>query len=214
MLQLTTKTVAIIVAHPDDEILWVGGTILSNPLWKCFIVCLCRKSDSDRAPKFHKSLELLKSEGIMGDLDDGPDQKPLDEKVIEHALLELMPSRHFDLIITHNPLGEYTKHIRHEEVSKAVIRLWNEGKISTNELWTFAYEDGNKAYYPRAIENNTLFHELSNQIWMMKYIIITKTYGFKKSSWEAQTTPRAEAFVQYTDSFKASVSIRDERALA
>jgi len=214
MLQLTTKNVAIIVAHPDDEILWVGGTILSNPLWRCFIVCLCRKSDNDRAPKFYKSLKLLKSAGIMGDLDDGPDQNPLDQRLVEHAILDLMPSRHFDLIITHNPLGEYTRHIRHEEVSKAVIRLWNVGRISTNELWTFAYEDGNKAYYPRAIENNTLFHELPNQIWMMKYSIITKTYGFKESSWEAQTTPRAEAFVQYTDSFKACVCTRDERALA
>ena len=214
MLQLTTKNVVIIVAHPDDEILWVGGTILSNPLWKCFIVCLCRKSDSDRAPRFYDSLKELKSEGHMGDMDDGPDQKPLDEKVVEHAILELMPSRHFDLIITHNPLGEYTRHIRHEEVSKAVIRLWNAGKISTNELWTFAYEDGNKEYFPRAIDSNTTYHELPEKVWLKKYNIITETYGFKKSSWEAQTTPRAEAFVLYTDSFKANECIRDESALA
>lgn len=214
MLQLTTKNVAIIVAHPDDEILWVGGTILSNPLWKCFIVCLCRKSDSDRAPRFYKSLAALKSEGHMGDLDDGPDQKPLDEKVVEHAILELMPSRHFDLIITHNPSGEYTRHIRHEEVSKAVICLWNAEKISTNELWTFAYEDGKKEYFPRAVENNTIYHELPKQIWLKKYSIITETYGFLKSSWEAQTTPLAEAFVQYTDSFKAKECLEDESALA
>jgi LmbE family N-acetylglucosaminyl deacetylase len=214
MLQLTTKNVAIIIAHPDDEILWVGGTILSNPLWKCFVVCLCRKSDPDRAPRFYKSLEELKAEGHMGDLDDGPEQNPLDEKAIEHTILELLPSKHFDLIITHSPLGEYTKHIRHEEVSKAVIRLWNAEKISTNELWTFAYEDGNKAYYPRAIEDNTIYHELSQKIWLKKYSIITETYGFKKESWEAQTTPHAEAFVQYTDSSKAKECIRDESALA
>ena len=213
MLQLTTKNVAIIVAHPDDEVLWVGGTILSNPLWKCYVVCLCRKSDNNRAPRFYKSLAALNAEGIMGNLDDGPDQNPLDEKLVEHTILELLPPRHFDLIITHNPHGEYTKHIRHEEVSKAVIRLWNAGRVSTNELWTFAYEDGNKAYYPRAIENNTLCHALPNKILMMKYSIITKTYGFKECSWEAQTTPRVEAFVQYTDSFKASLCLSDESAL-
>ena len=214
MLQLTTKNVAIIVAHPDDEVLWVGGTILSNPLWKCFIVCLCRKNDNDRAPKFYKSLAALGSEGHMGDLDDGPEQKPLDDKVVEHTILELMPSKHFDLIITHNPLGEYTKHIRHEEVSKAVIRLWNAEKISTNELWTFAYEDGNKKYFPRAIENNTVFHVLPEQIWLKKYSIINEIYGFDKASWEAQTTPESEAFVQYTDSYKAKECIRDESSLA
>jgi len=214
MLQLTTKNVAIIVAHPDDEVLWVGGTILSNPLWKCYVVCLCRKNDSNRAPRFYKSLAALNSEGKMGDLDDGPDQNPMDEKVVEHTILELMPPRHFDLIITHNPLGEYTKHIRHEEVSKAVINLWSAGKISTNELWTFAYEDGNKKYFPKAIENNTIYHVLPEQIWLKKCSIINDIYGFEKSSWEAQTTPKSEAFKQYTDSLKAKECIRDESALA
>ena len=75
-----TRVVAIIVAHPDDETLWAGGTILSHPLWKCFIACLCRKSDEERATKFYKTLQIFRSDGIMGDLDDGPDQKPLDEK--------------------------------------------------------------------------------------------------------------------------------------
>jgi len=214
MLKLTTKNVAIIVAHPDDEVLWVGGTILSNPLWKCFVVCLCRKSDNDREPRFHKSLAALNAEGIMGDLDDGPDQNPLEEKLVEHTILELMPPRHFDLIITHNPLGEYTKHIRHEEVSKAVISLWNDEKISTNELWTFAYEDGNKKYFPRAIEHNTIYHVLSEQIWLKKCNIIKEIYGFERNSWEAQTCPMSEAFMQYTDSYKAKECISDKGELA
>jgi LmbE family N-acetylglucosaminyl deacetylase len=213
MLQLTTKTVAIIVAHPDDEVLWVGGTILSNPLWKCFIVCLSRKSDLDRAPRFHNSLAELKSEGVIGDLDDGPGQVPLEDKVVEHLILELLPTKHFDLIITHNPAGEYTRHLRHEEVGKAVIRLWNSDKISTNELWTFAYEDGNKEYFPLAVETGTLYHELSPQVWEKKYKIIIETYGFKKSSWEAQTTPHAEAFYQFTESVKANERFRDEHLL-
>jgi LmbE family N-acetylglucosaminyl deacetylase len=29
-----TKNVAIIVAHPDDETLWAGGTILNHPYWR------------------------------------------------------------------------------------------------------------------------------------------------------------------------------------
>jgi LmbE family N-acetylglucosaminyl deacetylase len=203
MLQLTTKTVAIIIAHPDDEILWVGGTILSNQMWKCFIVCLCRKSDEDRAPKFYKSLEELNAEGNMGDLDDGPAQMPLDNKIIEHAILKLMPSRHFDLIISHDPSGEYTRHIRHEEIGEAVIMLWNAGKISTNELWTFAYEDGKKAYYPRAVEKDTFYHELSEAVFSKKYSLITQNYGFNKNSWEARATPHAEAFRSFTDPIQA-----------
>src|SRR5512145_2035091 len=105
MSQLYNKSVVLIVAHPDDETLWAGGTILSHPSWRCFIICLCRESDKDRAPKFHKALEALKSEGIMGDLDDGPEQNPLDEKLLEHEILQLLPPAHFDLAISHNPTG-------------------------------------------------------------------------------------------------------------
>ena len=198
-----SKAVAIIVAHPDDETLWAGGTILSHPSWKWFIACLCRGSDNDRAPKFLKTLQVLGSDGIIGDLDDGPEQKPLDKNEIEHTILQLLPSRHFNLIISHNPGGEYTRHIRHEETSKAVIKLWKAGRISANELWTFAYEDGNKKYYPRPIKTGTVCQELTKQIWKKKYGIITGIYGFEKNSFEAETTPRTETFWQFTNPLDA-----------
>jgi LmbE family N-acetylglucosaminyl deacetylase len=197
------KSVAVIVAHPDDETLWTGGTILSHSSWRWFIVCLCRGSDKDRAPRFYKTLKILKSEGIMGDLDDGPEQKQLDEKMVECAIMQLLPLTHFDLIISHNPSGEYTRHIRHEDVSKAVIKLWHAGKISTNELWTFAYEDSGKEFYPKPVENATICHILTKRIWLKKYSIMTSTYGFEKNSWEAETTPRAESFWQFTNSYDA-----------
>jgi LmbE family N-acetylglucosaminyl deacetylase len=192
------KNVAIIVAHPDDEILWAGGTILSHPSWKCFIISLCRSSDKDRAPRFYESLKVLKAEGVMGDLDDGPGQIPLDEEVVKDTITKLLPSESFDLIISHSPSGEYTKHLRHEETGKAVHNLWSTGKISSPEFWTFAYEDGNKEYFPRPVESANIFRTLTKRIWIRKYSIITETYGFKIDSWEAITTPRAEAFWQYT----------------
>jgi len=193
----TIKSVAIIVAHPDDETLWAGGTILSHPTWKCFVVCLSRASDKDRAPRFYKALKELKSEGIMGDLDDGQEQHLLNENEIESAILKLLPNSHFDLIITHNSNGEYTRHRRHEEVSKAVVNLWNDGKISANELWTFAYEDGNAKYFPKAVENATIFKIIPEEIWQRKYNIMSVTYGFGKNSWELETTPLSEAFWQF-----------------
>lgn len=194
-----SKSIAVIVAHPDDETLWAGGTILSHPSWNCFIVCLCRQSDKDRAAKFYKTLQILKSEGNMGDLDDGPKQIPLDSNKIERTILDLLPQKHFDMIITHNLTGEYTRHLRHEEVSQAVMKLWGAGKISANELYTFAYEDGNKRYYPIPIKTATIYHTLTRQIWLRKYSIITEIYGFKKNSWEAETTPKGEAFWKFTD---------------
>ena len=126
-------------------------------------------------------------------------KNPLKIKRLSVQYLQVLPSKHFDLIISHNPFGEYTRHIRHEETGKAVIKLWHSGIISANELWTFAYEDGDKKYYPKPIQTATVCHKLTEQIWLKKYSIITEIYGFEKTSFEAQTTPRAESFWQFTN---------------
>ena len=199
----TSRSVGVIVAHPDDETLWAGGMILSQPSWRCFIVALCRRSDTDRAPKFARALRVLRAEGAMGDLDDGPEQIPLAEQELQDAILQLVPYRHFDLLISHSPAGEYTRHLRHEEIGEAIITLWHEGKLSADELWSFAYEDGGKQYLPRAIKNAPGYHVLSEEIWKEKYNIITEIYGFPKDGFEAKTTPRAEAFWHFTNSIDA-----------
>jgi LmbE family N-acetylglucosaminyl deacetylase len=208
-----TKKIAIIVAHPDDETLWAGGTILNHPDWECFIITLCRKSDQNRAPKFHKVLKEFNANGTMGDLDDGAEQKPIETKKVQLALLELLPATEFDLIITHNPHGEYTTHIRHQEVSEAVINLWYNGAIVTSSLWVFAYEDHNRHYFPKPVKSADLHFSLKESIWQHKYDIITNLYGFDKDSWEAQTTPKEEAFWQFTDSGKAFNWLEDQQKL-
>jgi hypothetical protein len=172
--------------------------ILSHPAWEWFIICLCRGNDSDRAPKFYKALDILGSGGIMGNLDDGPEQEALDDSDVESTILNLLPGKHFDMIISHNPNGEYTRHIRHEETAKAVIKLWHAGKINADELWIFAYEDGIKKYYPRPIRNASVYRLLTKRIWLRKYKLITETYGFDKKSWEANTTTKAESFWKFT----------------
>jgi len=88
-----------------------------------------------------------------------------------------------------------------------VTSLWKTGKIQAKELWTFAYEDGKKTYFPRAIDTSPFFEKLPEQIWLDKYNIITKTYGFNKGSWEAETTPLAEAFWQFK---KPEVTIKNK----
>ena len=185
---------AVIVAHPDDETLWVGGLMLMHPEVKWTVLTLCRKSDPDRAPKFFKALERLNAVGFMADLDDGPEQTPLDNDQMQKTIAELLPSNRFDLVITHSPSGEYTRHIRHEGTAKAVLALWKTDRLFADELWTFAYEDGNRKYLPRAIKDADFLVGLNEEIWRKKYDIITGIYGFDKDSFEAMTTPREEAF--------------------
>ena len=166
--------------------------------------------DPDRAPKFFKALQILKTDGQMGDLDEGPEQIPLNADLLHETILKLLPHKHFDLIITHNPNGEYTRHFRHEETGKAVIKLWETSKLHADELWIFAYEDCNKKYYPKPINNTDIYYRLPGVIWKKKYSIITETYGFDHKSFEAMTTPRSESFWQFNNPSQAINFFKDE----
>jgi len=194
-----TTRVAVIVAHPDDETLWAGGLLLSHPEWSPFIVTLCRGQDPDRAPRFRKALEWFHAQGAMGDLDDGPDQDPLPEGQLQEAILGLLADQAWDLLLTHGPEGEYTRHRRHEEVSRAVWALWRKGALRAGALWQFAYEDGGGTCLPRPRQEAALHLPLPEALWQRKTAILTEVYGFGQESWEVRAMPRSEAFNSYRE---------------
>lgn len=213
---------AVITAHPDDETLWAGGTILMHPEARWTIVTICRKSDPDRSAKFSKALDYLRASGQMGDLDDSPGQTPLAEREIEDTIASLLSADRFDLIITHSLYGEYTRHRRHEETARAVCRLWKSGTLAAKQMWMFAYEDGggnpstvssglSNRKLPQPIPQADLIVELPEDIWKRKYHIITKIYGFGPDSFEAKTTPRQEAFWRFTAADDVERHLNDRR---
>lgn len=184
----------VIVAHPDDETLWAGGTLLMHPDSCWTVVALTHKSDLDRASRFHKAMEAYKALGILGDLDDGPGQKPLRTIEVEDTIMDLLPAHRYDLVLTHSLWGEYTRHRRHEEVAKAVLALRESERVWTGDLWMFAYEDGGGKYLPRPAANCDTTIRLPQDIWRRKYEILTDVYGYSPDSFEARTTPKEEAF--------------------
>jgi LmbE family N-acetylglucosaminyl deacetylase len=198
---VTERHAVVIVAHPDDEVLWAGGLILSLPQIRWHVLSLTRRSDPDRAPKFSCVVQELGATGDMADLDDGPEQTPLSSAEIQQAILDLLPPVRFDLVLTHGPRGEYTRHRRHEEACAAVAALWEKGRLFRNgEVWLFAYEDGGRQYLPRAIESAHLCMTVPEKLWQAKYQLVTQTYGFAPESWEARVTPRIEAFWRFISS--------------
>ncbi len=187
-------TGAVIVAHPDDETLWCGGFILERPDWTWFVLTLCRGDDPDRAPRFTRVLRYLEADGAMASLDDGPDQQPLDSELIGRTILDLLPFTPYDLVLTHGPRGEYTRHRRHEECCAAVLALWTADRIVTRGMRLFAYEDQGGAVLPQVCRDADERKALDSGIFARKYHIITDLYGFGKQSWEARTTPASEGF--------------------
>ena len=184
----------IIVAHPDDEILWAGGLMLLHHETRWTVITLTRQSDPDRSAKFNNVMKYLGAKGIMGDLDDSPEQKPLAEKDTRKTILSLLPMDKFDMVLTHSRWGEYTRHLRHEETSKSVLALYNTKELSAKRMWMFAYEDGGGKYMPKPSRDADVSVWLPDNIWQEKYKIITELYGFAPDSFEAKCCPKREAF--------------------
>ena len=130
----------------------------------------------------------------MADLDDGPDQTPLPADQVQKTTARLLAETSYDLILTHGPHGEYTRHRRHSECCRSVVELWKSGGIDTHRLWLFAYEDGGREYLPRVRGDADRRDVLPDDVWLEKRRLITDLYGFLPGSWEAQTTPREEGF--------------------
>ena len=46
---------------------------------------------------------------------------------MRETVLSIVHAVPYDLILTHGPRGEYTRHRRHEETCRAVVGLWADG---------------------------------------------------------------------------------------
>jgi len=140
----------------------------------------------------------------MADLDDGPDQAPLPVGQVVETIARLLAGTTYNRLLTHGPMGEYTRHRRHAECCQAAVELWRSGRLDTPRLWLFAYEDGGRAYLPRVRDDADRRDVLTDGVWLEKRRLITDLYGFAPESWEARTTPREEGFWCF-DSAQAAV---------
>jgi LmbE family N-acetylglucosaminyl deacetylase len=180
-----------IVAHPDDETIWMGGTILKNKEWNWTIISLCRANDIDRMPKFRKVCEYYGARHIISDLDD-EDLNPLKTAEVAEKIKSLLPFEKFDFVFTHGGNGEYG-HIRHKEIYKAVKMLISRGKILCKKAFHFSYIGGGGGI-PVARKKSDFEVELDDREYGEKLKMITSYYGFENESFEAMSCGRKESF--------------------
>jgi len=176
-----------VIAHPDDETIWMGGFILKHRYWDWFILCLCRKGDSDREPKFKKVCSYYGARCIIDNLDDEK-LNPINIKEIEKRILKNLKKKNFDFIFTHGKNGEYG-HIRHKEIHLAIKNLIKDKKVLSKNIRYFSYS----GKIPSA-KDSKFSIKLPKKIYEEKLKVISNLYGFDKNSFEFLCCKEKEAF--------------------
>ena len=116
----------MITAHPDDEVLWGGGHLKYGGY---FVVVITNGRNETRSAEFKKVIEASGNKGMILDYPDKTFGKRDDWSIVRSSIekdVELLTGyKDWNMIITHNPDGEYG-HIHH---------------VMTNEIVTKAYEN-------------------------------------------------------------------------
>jgi len=122
----------LIIAHPDDEVLWGGMNLILQSGW--FVICSTHLNDPVRSVEFFKTMSWSNvTKYIMFDVKDEYTEDPDEAEKLyrgstfEKALKEF--SKHsWKLVLTHNEIGEYG-HEHHRMVHTLVKENFKQSKF-------------------------------------------------------------------------------------
>lgn len=129
--------ILFITAHPDDESLWVGGTLGAMQHIDCvnaYVMCLTGNQDRDRSREFAQAMSLARPAGYV--LLDEPIPKkggvPIDDirGLVKQGLAKLgMSLVDFDVVISHSHYGDEHTHHQHKQLFGASRRISGEAGV-------------------------------------------------------------------------------------
>lgn len=122
----------MIVAHPDDELLWGGSHLIDDDY---LVVCITCGPVQERVNEFVKVMNETNDKYIMlgypdktnGERDNWDNYR----NDIYENIQEIINLKEWNMIVTHNPDGEYG-HIHHKMTSSLVTRA-----VTTDNLYYF-----------------------------------------------------------------------------
>ncbi len=140
------KTV-VVVAHPDDEILWAGGYLAAHP-GTDVICCTIPQKAPERCLTFMRVCRLLFCNPIV--LAHAPDTAG--EPIGSLRYVQRFVSAQYDQVITHNQIGEYG-HGHHKSVYSAMratgvpMKVFGYGLTTKGESVSLEMKKRLLAYY-------------------------------------------------------------------
>ena len=174
-LDLSQVDKLMIVAHPDDETFWGGGHLLMDDF---LVVCFTNGWNMSRRVEFLSAMNFSGEKAIILDYPDSQDGiKDNWENCsdgIRKDIRLLIEYKDWDMIVTHNPLGD-TGHIHHKMLDwMTTIECYNHGKYSQLYYFGKYYSQGN---VPPNLESN-----LDPEILEKKYRMV-QFYSGELDSW-------------------------------
>ena len=135
-VQLSDYQNVMIVAHPDDETIWGGMHLLKD---KYLVVCLTNGDNEIRSKEFKEVMKKTQNTGLILNYPDKTNGKRDNWKSsyqkIEDDLNYLLSKQHFNLVVTHNPKGEYGH--QHHKMTSAIVTSIAKDLAITNNLKYF-----------------------------------------------------------------------------
>ncbi|MBW2045619.1 MAG: PIG-L family deacetylase [Deltaproteobacteria bacterium] len=201
----------VIVAHPDDEVLWTGGYIMRHHEYEWKIIAVCFGAYQPRNRAFVKSCHLLnvyKYEHL--DFNSNFKEEELKSRLACLSFNDLA------LVITHNEInGEYDDDDDHKKVGRIVNEMAKRADVK--KLLNFSYknfqypavkidasdptrfDDGSQEFSAVHKEEKEevdlllfLTHdELARKLYILREIYLEQRVDFRNLSWPC---PNPEAF--------------------
>lgn len=130
-VNLEGVTKVMFIAHPDDDMIWGGAHLLEDGE-KYLVVCVTCGTRKDRAEEFEKVMARTNSKYFMLGWPDKTkgekDKWETSKEGIQEDFKRILSLKDWDLIVTHNPEGEYG-HIHHIMTSEMITNLADTSKL-------------------------------------------------------------------------------------
>jgi len=198
-----------VVAHTDDHVLWMGGTILRHSQWTWHILSLCKShNNEDFEPKrivFEKTCTKFGASRYLAmDLKDYQPREAMRSQQLSRMKKEILrftAEDIYDLVYTHSISKncEYSFHANHAEVRNAVNQIIEQGLLKTKGILYFCYKSGgtNKPVIPDLDRADCKIQLTEEEI--IRKNALKHTFTWAKADLEDLTLwnndePRIEAF--------------------